>query len=161
MGLPPNGWFLLGKIPSRNGWFRGSLVLGNPHICIILDLQHMMFFSKSTLFTSRMERLWGSRSRASQLCPSRSKRHSGHCSMGQSLLSTLRNHRNLGFYWKITYQTELLYGKIVSKRAVVFHLGKSGVRLGVYQLQMANCFGNKWAVKDLQTKWEKPLASHV
>ena len=29
-----NGWFLLGRIPSRNGWFRGTPISGNPHICI-------------------------------------------------------------------------------------------------------------------------------
>ena len=31
MGVPNNGWFtsLQGKIPSRNGWFRGTRILGN------------------------------------------------------------------------------------------------------------------------------------
>ena len=35
MGVPQNGWFLLGKIPSRNGihgWFVGTPILGNPHM---------------------------------------------------------------------------------------------------------------------------------
>ena len=29
LGLPNNGY---GKIPSMNGWFRGTPILGNPHI---------------------------------------------------------------------------------------------------------------------------------
>ena len=33
MGVPKNGWFLLGKIPSRNGWwFGGTPILGNLHM---------------------------------------------------------------------------------------------------------------------------------
>ena len=31
-GTPIAGWFLLGKLPSRNGWFGGTPILGNPHI---------------------------------------------------------------------------------------------------------------------------------
>ena len=31
-GTPIAGWFLLGKIPSRNGWFGGTPILGNHHI---------------------------------------------------------------------------------------------------------------------------------
>ena len=36
MGLPPNGWFLLGKIPSRNGWDRGYPHLWKPPYIILL-----------------------------------------------------------------------------------------------------------------------------
>ena len=32
MGVSPNGWFLLGNIPSRNGWFRGTPISGNLQI---------------------------------------------------------------------------------------------------------------------------------
>ena len=32
MGVPKNGWFFLGKIPSRNGWFGGTPISGNLHI---------------------------------------------------------------------------------------------------------------------------------
>ena len=28
----PNGWFISGKIPSRNGWFRATPIYGTPHI---------------------------------------------------------------------------------------------------------------------------------
>ena len=31
MGVPESGWFLLGKMPSRNGWFRGTPISGNLH----------------------------------------------------------------------------------------------------------------------------------
>ena len=31
-GTPRAGWFISGKIPSRNGWFGGTPMLGNPHI---------------------------------------------------------------------------------------------------------------------------------
>ena len=31
-GTPIAGWFLLGKIPSRSGWFRGTLISGNHHV---------------------------------------------------------------------------------------------------------------------------------
>ena len=31
-GTPIYGWFLLGKIPSRNGWSRGTPISGNLHL---------------------------------------------------------------------------------------------------------------------------------
>ena len=31
-GGTQNGWFLLGKIPWKFGWFRGTPILGNPHV---------------------------------------------------------------------------------------------------------------------------------
>ena len=39
MGVPQNGWFLLGKIPSTNGWFGGIPILGNLHM-EYLQCQH-------------------------------------------------------------------------------------------------------------------------
>ena len=34
--IPQNGWFLLGKILSRNGWFGGTPISGNHHINIYI-----------------------------------------------------------------------------------------------------------------------------
>ena len=34
MGVPQDRWFISWKIPSRNGWFVGSLISGNLHMMI-------------------------------------------------------------------------------------------------------------------------------
>ena len=47
MGDPQNGWFLLGEIPSTNGWWLGvTPILGNPHIFSWA----MLFFCKREVF---------------------------------------------------------------------------------------------------------------
>ena len=37
---PKNGWFLLGKIPFRNGWLGGTPISGNHHILVFWRWPH-------------------------------------------------------------------------------------------------------------------------
>ena len=58
MGVPPNGWFLLGKIPLK--WMIwGTPVPGTPHIALTCQPNHVKAAAIMSIVLARGEISWG------------------------------------------------------------------------------------------------------